>query len=123
MKKYTASYLVIFFIQVVLQITHGVPFGIIYVYDDKSMYRDGGITIRTALIGNLIIVLICLLITVLITLYKNNRIRYKWPILIALFAQALLIPAEKAECIGGFVGGYDIIYISLINSLYRGLFH
>ena len=122
MKKFTLSYIVCFSVMFFLNITHGLSIGKVYLFRDYSEWRDGGITIRTLLLGNLIIVFICLLIVFIVTIHRKNTLKFKWLVFIGMISYSLLIPAERVDSIGGFVGGYDIEYISFIESVCRGLF-
>ncbi len=107
----------LFAILLVLHMTKGVPGGIIISQLDYSRMPDGKAVSRILLIWNILIMAICLMVSVVITINKNNNIKNKWIVLLILTVYLFFIPVIVNVETGGLMGEYYRQYWSLFSSI------
>ena len=120
MKKYIGVYVILCAILLILFVTHGIPYGTIVREDDFASMRAGKTT-YILLAYNIIISLVVLVVGIVISCKKDNKLRFKWlfPIGMLVFILAL-VPILKIVSIGGFHAAKDIeFYYSLLTSYSR----
>ena len=117
MKKYRFLYIISFSILLLLQITHGIQKGVIYhVAKFPIPYRPGTMA-YTALLGNLIIVVLCYIMAFIPTINRENKSKIKWLIFLAIVVQSMFVPALKME-VWYESGVYEKTFRTLIETFF-----
>ena len=125
MKKYWTGYLFIWIGYCLLFLTHGIPYTV-----ELERYFDAGQNeyfVIELLPCNIPIIALLFISSVLMTVSKNNLIKYKWLIAIASLVLAVIMPFIKATTTGfdahflEAVLGRRYIYFGLINYWWLGI--
>ena len=108
MKKFKIFYGLIIIISIIMILTKGIPGDeMISSYYPPPNVSDGVITVSYLSIYNCIIDVVILIATATITLYKNNKIKYKWWLFVLIFILVLFIPIGNNFSSGGIAGRTD----------------
>ena len=123
MKKYKIHYIIIYIIVLILAIAKGFDVNISIInYNDYAKGISNGYqgTIYISII-NLIIVLAIWIYSLIITLKKNNKTKYKWLIFIGIILLSLFIPTGLHSYSSGL--SFDRKYVPTIELIKLILTH
>ena len=122
MKKYKIIYVIIYLLLLVLVFTKGINIGVEgNSYDD---YRDKGIIdgfsgSNTFLIYNFIIIICTFIVSLIITIIKNNKTKYKSFIFAGIIILLLIIPTSIEYRSGGIAGINEERYTNILKMSIR----
>ena len=117
MKKYKIIYVIIYLLLLVLVFTKGINIGIeVNSYDDyyDKGTVDGFSGSTEFLIYNFLIIIIAFVCSLIITIIKRNKIKYKSFLLIGIIILVLLIPTFIVNRSGGFTGINEERYTNIL---------
>ncbi len=101
MKKYIIMYLVLFVVLLGLGLTRGIPYGVTVSQQDFTNWFIPGNKKDVLLIYNIIIMMICFVIAFVLTIHKENVLKYKWLIMIVMFVCFMFLPVGMSEEVRG----------------------
>ena len=117
LRKYIIVYIFLFAVLIIVFLTHGIPNGIIIHEVDHRDWMDGVKYTMTFLVYNAGIILLCFITSIITTLHKGNRIRFKWLIpILMLIISIVCLPVFLAVQIGGFSGGIYNYYYTIAGN-------
>lgn len=117
MKKYVYAYLILFLSLIVLHVTKGISFGITIFRTDHARTPDGKYGTLMLLVYNIGIMMICLIGAIVLTIIKENKIRYKWFIPAIMLIYLAFLPIVMTEENGGIKPQYVRRYWSCISGV------
>lgn len=107
MKKYKIIYVIIYLLLIILVFTKGINIGIkgnsYNDYYDKGII-DGFSGSSIFLVYNFFIIICIFVVSLIITIIKSNKVKYKSFILVGIVILLLLIPTSIEHRSGGIVG-------------------
>lgn len=115
MKKYKKIYIITYLLLILLIITRGSKIGIQW-----SDYIDHGIVDGFSggsrlLVVNILIIIAIFASSLIITLKKNNRLKYKWLIFTSIVILLLFVPTFIVYRSGGIAGISMQEYTNIVN--------
>ena len=118
MKKFISVYVILFVTIMGLILTKGIGWKIdlISAMTMKSIC-DGFNYFSYLLIGNIVIVILCWIVTIAITCMRANKIPFKWLIALALVIGITFVPFIQVEIGGGFFGIHEDRYYSPVQTV------
>ncbi len=122
MKKYVIAYFILFVILLGLELTHGIPCGILVSEILLVCGPSPGIIRDIILIYNLHIMLACFVMAVILTLQKENVLKCKWLIPIIMFICFAFLPVRVIDDVRFFSSEHTKEFWSII-SLFMAIYH
>ena len=111
MKKFKIWYWIIFLIALVMAITKGFDIGIVI----NSNHGGEAFEETSILLINFVIVLSILIFTLIITINKNNKIKFKWAVFIGIVFLSLFIPVATIYSGDGITSEYIKNYTGIFT--------
>ena len=120
MYKYKIFYVIAIIISIIMILTKGFDANMmIYSYNDIDLGIIDGFQGNVSLsIVNCFVIAIIIILTIIMTVIKNNKINLKWPLFITIILLALCIPIGIDSYSGGIAGIIDEQNIYLWNIVY-----
>lgn len=120
MYKYKIFYVIAIIISIIMILTKGFDANMmIYSYNDIDLGIIDGFQGNVSLsIVNCFVIAIIIILTIIMTVIKNNKINLKWPLFITIILLALCIPIGIDSYSGGIAGIINEQNIYLWNIVY-----
>ena len=117
MKKYKIIYIILYILLLILVFTKGINVGIegnsYNDYNDKGII-DGFSGSSTIFIYNILIIITIFIVSLIVTIIRKNKCKYKNLIFIGIVILLLLIPISVEHRSGGVAGINEEIYTNIL---------
>ncbi len=118
MKKFIGVYVILFVTIMGLILTKGIDWKIELISAMTMKHiRDGFNFFSYLLIGNLVIAVVCWIVTIAITCMRSNKIRFKWLIALSLVIGIAFVPLLQVKIGGGVMGIHEDKYYSPVQTV------